>query len=202
MKIGVIGAGNIGGVLGRKWAQAGHNVVFGVRNPESPKSLKLKADYPEAVLCPTDEAINRAEAVLLSTPYAAVTDIARANARALAGKIVIDSTNNFAGPVINNIAAILEAASDARVFRAFNSTGWENFAQPKYGDQDLDHFYAGPDNEARPVVEQLIAEAGLHPVWVGGLETASLVDALGKLWVTLVFQRGYPRSMALQLIQR
>jgi predicted dinucleotide-binding enzyme len=38
MKIAVIGMGNVGGVLGRRWAKAGHQVTFGARNPNDPKT--------------------------------------------------------------------------------------------------------------------------------------------------------------------
>ena len=38
MKIAILGAGNIGGTLGAKWAAAGHAVVFGVRDPDTPKA--------------------------------------------------------------------------------------------------------------------------------------------------------------------
>jgi len=43
MEIGVIGAGNVGGTLGRRWAQAGHKVVFGVREPNDEKVRTLLA---------------------------------------------------------------------------------------------------------------------------------------------------------------
>jgi predicted dinucleotide-binding enzyme len=36
MEIAVIGMGNIGGTLGRKWTEAGHEVVYGVRSPGAP----------------------------------------------------------------------------------------------------------------------------------------------------------------------
>jgi predicted dinucleotide-binding enzyme len=37
MRIAVIGMGKVGGILGRRWAEAGHQVVFGVRDPDSPE---------------------------------------------------------------------------------------------------------------------------------------------------------------------
>jgi lactate dehydrogenase-like 2-hydroxyacid dehydrogenase len=43
VEIGVIGAGNVGGTLGRRWAQAGHKVVFGVREPNDEKMRTLLA---------------------------------------------------------------------------------------------------------------------------------------------------------------
>ena len=41
MKIGIIGAGDVGGTLGKRWRQKGHEIMFGVRNLQSPKVQKL-----------------------------------------------------------------------------------------------------------------------------------------------------------------
>ena len=44
LRIAVLGAGNIGGTLGRKWAAAGHKVSFGVTNPDSERAQALRAE--------------------------------------------------------------------------------------------------------------------------------------------------------------
>ena len=41
MKIGIIGAGDVGSTLGKEWAKRGHEIVFGVRNIQSPKVKSL-----------------------------------------------------------------------------------------------------------------------------------------------------------------
>jgi predicted dinucleotide-binding enzyme len=38
MRIAIIGAGQVGQTLGRRWAERGHAIVYGVREPEAPKS--------------------------------------------------------------------------------------------------------------------------------------------------------------------
>lgn len=200
MQIAILGAGNIGGTLGKKWAAAGHTVVFGVRDPNSPKAQAVLAQWPQAGLHTVAEALALTEGVLFSTPHAAVAEVVTTHAAALAGKIVMDATNNFAGPVINNVQTILNAAPTAHVFRAFNSLGWEIFENPVVDGVPVDHFYCGPDNEHRPTVETLIAQIGVRPVWVGGPEVLPTVDALGALWVTLVFQRKMKRGIALKLL--
>jgi predicted dinucleotide-binding enzyme len=62
-------------------------------------------------------------------------------------------------------------------------------------------FYTGPDGAQRPTVDRLVAEIGVRPVWVGDNDKAAVVDNLGQLWVTLVFQRGMSRRLALKLIE-
>jgi predicted dinucleotide-binding enzyme len=203
MKIAVLGAGNIGSTLGKKWVTAGHQVVFGVRDPNSPKAQALVQGLGgNAAMKPMGEAIAFGEVVLLAIPWSAAGATAADQAAALEGKIVIDATNNFGGPVVNSVATLLAQAPGAKVFRAFNSLGWENFEDPQYGATQADLFYCGADDAARPLVEGLIKDVGLRPVWVGGLNQVQLVDAVGSLWVTLAFRRGMGRGLAFKLLTR
>ncbi len=171
MKIAIVGAGNIGGTLGTKWAAAGHEVAFGVRDPASPKiGALLEKSGSGAAAFSVEEAVSRGEVVLLAAPWSAIPEIVEANAKALDGKVVVDATNNFGGPVINNILAIQSAAPFARVYRAFNGLGWEIFARPQFGAEHADLFYCGADGDDRTAVEALIRDIGLRPIWVGNLD--------------------------------
>lgn len=200
MKIAILGAGNIGGTLGKKWIAAGHEVRFGVRDAESPKTKKSLDEAKGAIAVGISEAIAFADVVLVSTPWATVPEIALANAGLLEGKIIFDATNNFAGPIINNIAVLQNAAPTAKIFRAFNSLGWEVFAQPIFDGQQAEMFYTGPEGEARVLTHRLIDEIGVKPVWAGENDRVHLVDAIGALWVTMVFQRGWKRRWAFKVL--
>jgi hypothetical protein len=202
MNIAILGTGNVGGTLGKKWTAAGHAVVFGVRDPNSAKSQALLESFPAARLDAIPNALANADVVLLAVPWGAVPEVVQANAGALAGRIVIDATNNFGGPVVNNVQAIAAAVPTVSLFRAFNSLGWEVFDQPQFGATQVDMFYCGPEGDARAAVEQLIQDVGLRAIWLGGLEMVSTVDALGTLWVTLAFRRGWGRGAALKLLTR
>ena len=203
MKIAVLGAGNIGGTMGKKWAAAGHEVVFGVRDVTSPKVTVLSQELGKNGRIDTiANALAFGKVVLVAIPHNVVAAIVTAHAEALAGKIIIDASNKFGAPVVNNLETIGQVVPTAGLFRAFNALGWEIFANPQFGDVQVDHFYCGPDDEKRPLVEQLIAEVGVRPVWVGGLETAPVVDVLGTLWVTLAFRQGWGRSIAFKMLER
>jgi len=93
MKIAVIGTGSVGGTLGRRWAELGHSVCFGVRDlaDAAPKALvsKIKGD---ARFASVRDAVEDADVVVLATPYAA-NAAAITSAGELAGKILIDVTN-------------------------------------------------------------------------------------------------------------
>jgi predicted dinucleotide-binding enzyme len=81
--------------------------------------------------------------------------------------------------------------------RAFNTLGWENFADPVPG---VSMFFAA-DPEAREVAEQLIGAVGLEPVFVGDATATATVDALFPLWFALVKQNGGDRKVALRLVR-
>lgn len=200
MKIAVLGTGNIGGNLGKKWAAAGHRVVFGTRDPEGPKLVALLATIPGAKADNLAGAITSAEVVLFALPSRAVPQVAVAHANGLDGKILIDATNNFGAPVINQVETLHASAPQARIYRAFNSLGWEVFESPVLAGVVADLFFTGPDGPVRKQVEELIAAVGLRPIWVGDNDLAAVVDALGQLWVTLVSQRGWKRRLALKAV--
>ncbi|MCK5314829.1 MAG: NAD(P)-binding domain-containing protein [Anaerolineales bacterium] len=203
MNIGILGTGNIGGTLGKVWAHAGHQVVFGTRDVNSPKIQPLLERAGGNARADTvANAINFGEVLLFAIPWAAVAATMQDHAHSLQGKIVLDATNNFAGAVINNVGTILGSAPTASVYRAFNSLGWDIFDQSMFGEVEADLFYCGPEGENRPVVEALIADVGLRPVYVGDLDQVQLVDNLGALWVTLAFQRGMGRQFAFKILNR
>jgi predicted dinucleotide-binding enzyme len=93
MRIGIIGAGNVGGTLGRAWAANGHEVRFGVPNPTAPKIADLlKATGGKATAGSVAEAAAHGEVVVLATPWAATENAVR-QAGNLDGKIILDCTN-------------------------------------------------------------------------------------------------------------
>jgi 8-hydroxy-5-deazaflavin:NADPH oxidoreductase len=187
MRIAVIGAGKIGGTVGGKWEAAGHEVVYGLRDISKKKDARSPAD-----------ALKSADAVLLAIPGAAVVDFAREHADALDGKVVIDATNNFRAPSMNSWPELRSLLPDARLYRAFNSYGWEMFANPVVGGEETDLFYAGPEGAGQEAVERLISDTGLRPIRVGGTDQADVVDGVLRLWYTLAQTRG--RRIAFKLI--
>lgn len=199
MHVAVIGAGNIGGTLGRGWAQAGHDVTFGVRDPDSPQLATRLEAAPTATSSPIVEAARGADAVLLAVPGAALDNVLTDLAPHAAETVIIDATNNMAGGPMNGVSAITAALPGADVFRAFNTLGWENFATPTFAGVPADLFYCGPEGDADTLVESLIAAIGLRPMRVGDLDQVDVVDSVTRLYFALARTRG--RHLAFSVLQ-
>jgi 8-hydroxy-5-deazaflavin:NADPH oxidoreductase len=190
MRIAVIGKGNIGGTLGSKWRAAGHDVVYGARDGsgQGPGGAPVRS---------IGDALEDAGVVLLAVPGQAVPDVVNEQGAALAGKVVIDAVNRMGAPEFDSRALIADAAPSARYVRAFNSLGWENFADPLPG---TNLFFAA-DPEARAAAEELISAVGLEPAFVGDATATATVDGLLPLWFALVRQNGGNRKVALRIVR-
>jgi predicted dinucleotide-binding enzyme len=201
MQIGILGAKTIGGTLGRKWAHAGHSVTFGVRNTQNPDVQALVQELGgNASVAGVADAIAFGEVVVFAIPGQAMEATIAEHAAALSGKTIVDATNKVGAASMNSLEAFAAHAPTAQVFRAFNSLGWENFANPQFGGVQADLFYCGPSGAAQAHVEQLIADVGLRPVWVGGPEQTPTVDAVASLWFALALKQGRGRHLAFKLL--
>ena len=199
MKIGILGAGKIGGTLGRKWAVAGHQLAFGVRNTTNPDALALTQSLG-AALTTSAEAIAFGDVIVFALPGPAMAEMIAGNAAALNGKIVIDTANKLGSAVFNSFAEFAMHSPQAQTFRAFNTLGWENFAEPMFGSVQADLFYAGPEGQPQSLVEQLIADVGLRPVRVGGPAQVAVVDAITSLWFALAMGQKRGRHLAFKVL--
>lgn len=199
MNIAIIGAGNVGGALGKSWTKAGHKVKFGVPNPKDPKYRGLlEACGSNAGTGTNAEAAAFGDAAVLATPWDA-TQAAIAACGDLKGKVLVDCTNPLRftpgtglelaiGHTISGGETVAKWAPGARVVKAFNTYGFENFADasyPKYGELKPVMFIAGDDADARRLVIQLAAEIGFQPLDTGDLKISRLLEPTGMLWIHL-----------------
>jgi predicted dinucleotide-binding enzyme len=187
MRIAVVGAGNIGRTLGGKWTAAGHQVVYGVRQSGEPGTAAVA------------DAVAGADVVVLAVPGAAAKDVIASLGSDLAGKVVVDATNDVQGS--GKLHALDELADGAHPVRAFNTLGWENFADPVVGGVTADLLYAAEEGVARDTAETLIRDVGMEPVWVGGVDAFDIVDSVTRLWFTLALQRKLGRRLAFKVLR-
>jgi 8-hydroxy-5-deazaflavin:NADPH oxidoreductase len=201
MRIAVIGAGAIGRTLSSRLAVSGHEVTVGVRSPQSAARDEIDA---RAGIAAVAEAIAAAEAVIVAIPGAQIPAFAREHGARVAGKVVIDTTNDLAGGhagSLNHVDAWAAAAPDASLARAFCSYGWENFAEPMFAGEAATLFWCGPDGTDGDTVATIIAAVGLEPLRIGDLTAAATLDGVARLWFQLAFAQGMGRHVALRLLR-
>ncbi len=204
LRVAVLGAGNTGGTLGKKRANAGHSVAFGVTNRNGQRAQAIRAELGDTVsIGSVADALASAEIVLMALPGAAMDETITAHAAQLDGKTIIDAAYRVgSGGPLNSFATFRARTPSARVYRAFNIYGWENYADPMFGGVQADLFYCGPDGESRAVVEQLIADVGMRPIRVGDADQVDVVDSILRRWFALATGQGMGRYLALKLLRR
>jgi len=212
MKIAIIGAGNVGGTLGSRWAKKGHTVTFGVRNPRDEKLKKLSREAGNnARVATIGEAVKGASVVVLATPWEATQSALQA-AGSLNGKILIDATNPLTmgteglrlvlGHTTSAGEQVASWATGARVVKAFNTTGAKNMADPKLGSQSASMFVCGDDAEARSTVMRLAEELGFEAVDCGPLSAARYLEPMAMLWIHLCVGLGRGPDFAFKIVKR
>ncbi len=206
MKIGILGAGNIGGTLGSRWAAEGqHKVVYGARDPNSAKTRAALAESgPDARAVSLVDAAAFGEVLVIALPADAVAG-ALAQMGDLNGKIVIDATNDVRharpadSPSMSN--AIARQLPGARVVKCFNTMTWETIRDPKFNEGvAATAFLCGDDASAKAVVSGLAAELGLDSADLGPLAQAAMQD--GLLLVFFALAQTYGRDIALKMLRR
>lgn len=209
MRIAVIGAGHVGGTLGKRWSERGHEVIFGVRDPAADRVRALLARCGESARADSPAAAAAdAEVVVLAVWWQVIEQV-MASLGDLSGKIVIDCTNPLDenlrlihGHTTSGAELIAELAPEARVIKAFNTVGWEVMEDPSYGGEPATLFFCGGDQTAADAVRSLIADIGLAPCHVGPLESARYLEPLAALWISEFRLRRPGSDFAFRLIDR
>jgi len=209
MRIAVLGTGNVGGALGSGWAHAGHQVIFGARDVKLAEASQLLARTGgKAKIMPVQEAVTQAEATALAVPWNAVAEVLGSVRPTLAGKILIDCTNPTTGwPELDHSAGsggeqVARMVPEARVVKAFNTTGFENMQNPRYGDSALTMFYAGDELEAKKAVHALAKDLGFDPIDAGGLKQSHALENLASFWGSLAYGQKMGREIGFRLLRR
>ncbi len=185
MRIAVIGAGNVGGGLGSALAAAGHSVVFGVRDPASPKTTAALSAISGATATTPAEAVDGADVVAFTLRWDAVPPIVAAMP-SLDGRIVIDAMNRFDGdPGRSTTQDLADLLPGAKLAKAFNTIGFENLTTAHDRDQPAAMFVAGDDPDAKRVAMDLAAQIGFLPEDAGGLANANALEQMVRVWLAL-----------------
>jgi predicted dinucleotide-binding enzyme len=195
LKIGIVGAGHIGGTLARLWVQAGHEVLLSSRHPAELQPL-AQALGPKARVGTPAEAARFGEVVLVSVPYGALPQVGHDLAADWKGKIVLDTCNPYPsrdGDMANGArkkgtgVASPEYLPGVRLVRAFNAIGWGDLASQAHRPAPRVAIpLAGDDAAALALAERLVRDAGFDPVVVGGLARARDFDVGTEVYTKLL----------------
>lgn len=181
MRIGVIGAGELGGTVGRLLVQAGHEVMFSSRHPEELVSMARELGPRASVGTPL-QAAEFGTVLLFAVPYDALPQLGCDLREAMLGKIVLDACNPSSGNasqlaqaaqangVAETSAKQLPGTRLVRAFSAVDATDIEASASLKSG--KLGVPLAGNDDKAVQIAAQLVRDIGSEPVVVGNLAAA------------------------------
>lgn len=179
MRVGIIGSGNIGGTLARLLAGAGHEVV--IANSRGPESLAglVAGIGPAATASTPAGAAEAGEVVIVAVPFVRLGDLPAA---ALAGRVVVDATNYYAGrdgafPEIDAGATtsselVAGALPGAQVVKAFNTIHFRQLADqgtPPGTPGRRAIPIAGDDAAAKATVAALIDDIGFDSYDAGPL---------------------------------
>jgi len=178
MKIGIIGAGHIGGVLTRRLTRLGHDVT--VANSRGPETLKGLVSETGARAGTVTEAAKDKDVVIVTVPEKSVPDLP--NGLFTHSRAVVVDTGNYYPQRDGRIAEIESGTTESRwvseqlghpVVKAFNtiqSSHLLNDGRPAGDRERIALPVAGDDPNAKTVVSRLIDELGFDAVDAGGLD--------------------------------
>ena len=179
MKIGIIGAGHIGGTLARDFANVGHEVALSnSRGPETLARLVEELDHGAQAMTPAEVA-RFGDLLVVSIPFGRYRELP---SEGVAGKVVIDTNNYYSQrdgsfEELDNdrttSSELLQAhLATARVVKAFNAIAWTHLrddGRPAGDEQRFGIPISGDDEQAKETVAELIDRIGFDPVDAGTL---------------------------------
>ncbi|WP_404366016.1 NADPH-dependent F420 reductase [Sphingomonas sp. MMS24-J45] len=210
MKIGIIGAGNVGTGLGKRLAAKGHDIVVSfARSPDKVVSAAVSIGRTARVGTP-EEAARYGDVVIIATPWSATLEIIHAIAPMLVGKIVWDTTNplkpDMSGLEIGTTTSggeeIARAAPGAKIVKAVPPFA-EILLSPslEIGGELPGVFICAEDAEARKVILSLVEDLPASGIDAGPLSLARYTEPLGMLLVQLAYAQSMGARIGTRLIR-
>lgn len=180
MKIGIIGAGNIGGVLAKRWVSLGHQVA--IANSRGPETLRELAAESGATPVTVAEAARSGEVVVITIPQRAVPDLPKDLFAGVPDSVIVIDTGNYYPIRDGSIPAIDDGQIESAwvseqigrpVIKVFNNIYYKSLLEkgtPRGTKGRVALPVSGDPKEARAKVSRLVDELGFDPVDAGGIE--------------------------------
>lgn len=212
--IAIIGAsGNMGRGLSKALAKAGYPVLMAgpTRSNLEHAWMTIKSQLPQANLEILDcarEAGWEADVIIPAVPYKAQSAVAGRIKDVAIGKVVISVTNplndfggGFAGDVTTSAAEELaDQLTHSHIVKAFNTVIVTDFGFPQLDGQTIDGFVAGDDPDAVALTQELVRDAGFHPVFVGTLKASRTLERMTALLTGMASRTGSTRHVGWKVV--
>lgn len=205
MDISIIGTGNIGSALAVALQKKEHAITFGVRDKTASFKGKETAARFNIPYENIPVAVSSTDVIILAVPAQSVIEAAQALGD-VSGKIIIDTANAVSarpGGFTNTADAILNNCNATHVVKCFNTTGYENIANPVYNGSAIDMFVAGNSENGKNIATQLALDIGFaHCYDFGGNDRFFLLEQFAFAWINLAMMQKNGRDIALKLLKR
>ena len=196
LKIGILGSGIVGQVLGKAFITEGHTVMLATRDNNKPEVVKWKTENPKAQIGNFEQTTQFGDIVVLATKGdAAVSAIKLAGIDNFKHKIVIDATNPIANEApVNGVLKfftnyneslmeqIQKTIPEAKIVKAFNSVGSALMYKPKLNGGKPSMFICGNDTAAKQTIKEILTIFGWETEDMGNVEAARAIEPLCILW--------------------
>lgn len=204
LKIGVLGTGDVGRVLGAGFAALGHEVKLGSRDAQNPKAVEWAEKNGAGASAGTfADAAKFADVIIIATLWSGTKNaIELAGVESFAGKVVIDTTNPLdfskgmpptlsVGTTDSAAEQIQRLLPGAHVVKGFNIVGNPHMVNPSFPGGKPDMFICGDSEDAKKTVTDLCTELGWPgTIDIGGLVGARYLEPMAMVWISYMFKTG------------
>jgi 8-hydroxy-5-deazaflavin:NADPH oxidoreductase len=201
MKVGILGSGDVGRILGKAFLSEGHEVLLGTRDTSKEAVVKWQAENPSGKLGSFADAAQFGELLVLASLGSAAVDVLNlAGIDNLAGKTIIDATNPIEHdakgmPLADNgviryftnsneslMERLQKLAPKANFVKAFNSVGNPFMYKPNFPAGKPTMFICGNNADAKTTVTSILEQFGWESADMGMVESARAIEPLCILW--------------------
>jgi len=201
MKIGIIGSGTFGQVLGAGFSSRNHEVQIGTRDPKNER-VQSWASMVRTALGDFAETAAFGEVLVLATLWSGTENAIRlAGPQNFSGKIILDVTNPLSftpnEPPSLSIGHTDSAGEQvqrwlpgAKVVKVFNMVGSSHVIQPDFPGGPPDMFICGNDEEAKKTAARFCQDFGWPVIDMGDIKSSRLLEPLAILWMLYGIRTG------------
>ena len=209
MKAGFIGIGKVGFAIAGNLQKGGHQIIVGHDNLNSESLKRALEKNPSFTATGLQEMINQSDLVFLTIPFQANEQVLKG--LSFKGKTLVDCTNPVGVGITHGLKSEISGAEmvqrwapDAKVVKAFNIYGFENFVDNSYPGYNVKPvmLIAGNDKNAKNEVSVLLDELGFFPKDTGALNQSLHLEHMTLLWVKMVRINGHHPNFVWAYLER